>query len=83
MAAHLNLKPAESVVPVRPAAHPERRPTLDQRSAEETAHYISQMTTEMASIARAADMQLLAYFLDMARLEANVIARKTVSQQQR
>jgi hypothetical protein len=38
----------------------------------EVARYIAQMTTELGGMARGADMDLLAYFLDMCRVEAHV-----------
>lgn len=49
----------------RPAA-------ADQADASraELAGYIAQMTGQMASMARSEKLDLLAYFLDMARIEA-------------
>lgn len=47
-------------------------PTLDPLEA---ARYIGQLTAELAGIARASQLDLLAYFLDMARMEAAVRAR--------
>ncbi|WP_460451613.1 hypothetical protein [Alsobacter sp. SYSU BS001988] len=44
---------------------------------EDIARYIAQMTTEMALIARSANLDLLAYFLEMAKIEANVTARRS------
>ena len=44
---------------------------MDRDGCEEVAAYISQMTGEMASMARSARLDLLAYFLEMARIEAN------------
>lgn len=38
----------------------------------EVARYIAQMTAELGGMARGANMDLLAYFLDMCRVEANV-----------
>ncbi len=38
----------------------------------EVARYIVQMTNELSGMARSANMELLAYFLDMSRVEANV-----------
>lgn len=38
----------------------------------EVARYIAQMTTELGGMARGANMDLLAYFLDMCRVEAHV-----------
>jgi hypothetical protein len=38
----------------------------------EVARYVAQMTSELGGMARGANMDLLAYFLDMCRVEANV-----------
>ena len=43
--------------------------------ARETARYIAQLTAEMAGMAGAARLEMLAYFLDMARNEAEIMAR--------
>lgn len=48
-------------------------------ATEDIARYIAQMTTEMAVIARAANLDLLAYFLEMAKIEANVTARRNAA----
>ena len=45
--------------------------TVDPRMKAEIASYIFQMTGEMTSMARAARLDLLAYFLEMARIEAS------------
>jgi hypothetical protein len=39
----------------------------------EVAHYIAQMTGEMSGMARSANLELLGYFLEMARIEATTI----------
>jgi hypothetical protein len=39
-------------------------------SAQEAADYIAQMTGELADIATAAQLEMLAYFLKMAQMEA-------------
>jgi hypothetical protein len=41
----------------------------------ETARYIASLSSELAGIARTSRLDLLAYFLDMARLEAISIAK--------
>ena len=41
-----------------------------------TAQYIAQMSAELASIARSSNLDLLAYFLEMARVEATSSVRK-------
>ena len=43
--------------------------------AMETARYIAEMTAELAGMAGAAKLEMLAYFLDMARNEAEMAAR--------
>ena len=43
-------------------------------AAAELARYISQMTAELAGMAGAARLEMLAYFLDMARNEAEKAA---------
>ncbi len=45
--------------------------------AEEVALYVSQMTAELSALARCAKLDVLAYFLDMARVEAaSVMVRR-------
>lgn len=43
-------------------------------SREEAARYIAALTTELAAIARRADLGLSAHLLEMARMEAQEIA---------
>lgn len=38
----------------------------------EVARYVAQMTSELGGMTRGANMDLLTYFLDMCRIEANV-----------
>jgi hypothetical protein len=45
-------------------------------TADEAARYIAQLTGELAAIARHTKLDLLAYFLDMARMEAVTRGRK-------
>jgi hypothetical protein len=45
-------------------------------AATEIASYIAQMTAEMGQMAAAAKLEMLAYFLAMARVEAEMIARR-------
>lgn len=45
----------------------------------EVARYIVQMTNELSGMARSANMELLAYFLDMSRVEANVQLQRNES----
>jgi hypothetical protein len=48
---------------------PKRNAASEVRS-EDVAAYLAQMSDEMGRLARSAGLDLLAYFLDMARLEA-------------
>ena len=52
-----------------PASQTEKISATSPRP-EEIASYIAQLSGEMASLARGARLDLLAYFLEMARLEA-------------
>jgi hypothetical protein len=45
------------------------------QSSGAAAHYIGTLTNELARLAREHRLDLLAYILDMARLEANQIAK--------
>lgn len=49
---------------------------VDANRSEEVATYVSQMAGEMAAMARSARLDLLAYFLEMARIEANANSGK-------
>jgi hypothetical protein len=60
--------------PVSPL--PEAPQPADPALALESARYIAQMSAELASIARATNLDLLAYFLEMARVEATSSIRK-------
>jgi len=42
----------------------------------EVARYIGQMSGELSGMARKSDFDLLAYFLEMARVEARALVRK-------
>ena len=55
---------------------PELPEPADEALALESARYIAQMSAELASIARASHLDLLAYFLEMARVEATSNIRK-------
>ncbi|MXQ11061.1 hypothetical protein [Microvirga makkahensis] len=68
-------KPPRRVLPApsphdQKAAAPTRRFHEDGMSAVETAQYIAEFTAELSYLARQTRMDLLAYLLDMARLEA-------------
>lgn len=53
---------------------PESHPQEDARSPQDVAAYVAHMTGEMATMARGSGFDLLAYFLDMARIEAKIQA---------
>ena len=48
---------------------------VKRMTAAEAAHYIAEFSAELASLAREANLDLLAYMLDMARLEATEAAQ--------
>lgn len=48
----------------------------DAQGCEEAARYIAQMSGELAAMARSSKLELLAYFLDMARIEATTRSRR-------
>lgn len=68
MTATLTRALAATQVQHQPAATPDK--------ADEAARYIGQMTGEMALLARGARLDTLAYFLEMARIEAQAIASR-------
>jgi hypothetical protein len=45
----------------------------------EVARYVAQMSAELGGMARSAKLDLLAYFLDMARVEASIQIERTDS----
>jgi hypothetical protein len=57
----------------RPCSDPPRPTRITPDDAGEAARYISQMTGEMVLLARSARLDLLAYFLEMARIEAQTL----------
>ncbi|MBM6594175.1 hypothetical protein [Microvirga pudoricolor] len=60
-------------------AHPGSKPEVTIAtglSPEETARYIAEFSAELSYLARRAKLDLLAYLLDMAKLEAAGLARK-------
>ncbi len=56
------------------ASKPREAPA--EMNPKEAAEYIAQMTAELMKIAATAKFDLLAYFLDMARMEAEACARR-------
>jgi hypothetical protein len=55
---------------------PEPAPDEAGDPAIEVARYIAEMTAQLASMARAAKLDLLAYFLSMANAESEANARR-------
>jgi hypothetical protein len=55
---------------------PQQAPDVTPEKAHEAARYIGQMTGEMILLARGARLDLLAYFLEMARIEAQTITNR-------
>ena len=53
-----------------------QHPPVGPDKADEAARYIGQMTGEMALLARGARLDTLAYFLEMARIEAQTMASR-------
>lgn len=49
------------------------QPELARDGPDHVARYIEEMTTELASMARAANLDLLAYFLSIAHAESEAI----------
>ena len=49
----------------------------DPQALEDMARYIAQMSGELAAMARATKLELLAYFLEMARIEATTRSRRS------
>jgi hypothetical protein len=52
-------------------------------SARAVAQYLADMTAQLESIARAANLELVAYLLAMARAEADMIGAGTTGQRRR
>jgi hypothetical protein len=65
------MAPADSSSQGSPAQAPEASGT----SAKDIAEYIALMTAELAALAGAARLDMLTYFLNMARLEAESCVR--------
>lgn len=65
------MAPADSSSPGSPAQARESNGT----SAKDIAEYIAFMTAELAAMAGAARLDMLTYFLNMARLEAESCTR--------
>lgn len=66
----------EAAVP-RSARQPDQRDAQPRR--EETLRYIAEMAGELASIAGAARLPMLTYFLNMARVEAEMQISETAT----
>jgi hypothetical protein len=66
--------PTTSAAPGRPRPVPGL--SAGQSSPGEVARYIAEFSAELSFLAREAELELLAYLLDMARLEAVEVARQ-------
>ena len=66
------LRPSTTTQPAtdRPEAQGEMGNGLNGMSPAETARYVAEFSAELSYLARQAKLDLLAYLLDMARLEA-------------
>ena len=61
------------------AARPDREPPRAGKSDEDLASlaaYIADMTAELATLAGRSDLPMLTYFLNLARVEAEIQARE-------
>lgn len=54
-----------------------------QVAEAEIAGYIAQMSAEMAGMAQTSNLDLLAYFLSLARMEAETITQRAILQERR
>jgi hypothetical protein len=59
-----------------PAPHPGGNGDASRRDREDLAAYIVEMTGELARLAGEADLPMLAYFLNLARVEAQITVRE-------
>ena len=55
---------------------PTRATSSNAAKSSEIVRYIAEMSAQMAQMAAAADLDLLAYFLDMARIESELALRR-------
>ncbi len=67
----------ENMRPADPPSQPPGTPPPSQMSPQDAADYIAQMAAGLKGIAETAHFELLTYFLDMARMEAEECARRT------
>ena len=51
-------------------------PSNDEATSLDTAAYIGELVAELARLASGCDLQLVAYFLEMARMECEIELRK-------
>ena len=63
-------------VRVRHGIMPRRGNADKATNSAEIARYIAEMSAQLAQLAAAADLDLLAYFLDMARIESELVAAR-------
>jgi len=67
--------PKRSLTKQSQGASKEEASGADDATVAEVADYIAQITGEIAHMARSAKLDMLAYFLTMARMEAELMAR--------
>jgi hypothetical protein len=61
------------------SAAPQGEPPISRRAAQDAAAmagYIADMASELASLASQSDLQMVAYFLNLARVEAEIRSRE-------
>lgn len=52
------------------------KPAGNPPSAADVAAYVNEMSAQMAQLAASVNLEMLAYFLDMARIESEIILRR-------
>ena len=67
---------SESGAAVKHGVMPMRAASPNAAKSLEIVRYIAEMSAQMAQMAAAADLDLLAYFLDMARIESELALRR-------
>ncbi len=66
-----NYSPAAKIASAKTAGTP------GPQAIAEVSSYIAQLTAELSQLAGSVKLETLAYFLSMARLEAEMVARKS------
>lgn len=68
--------------PIATSAEPSQERKSDRRAEEDAASmasYIADMSSELSQLAAGADLPMVAYFLNLARAEAEIRAREMAS----